>query len=418
MVNQCIYITASELASIMGVSNSRAYKLIRKMNSELKKPRPENRRRAALLVPRKMLVRILSRCKRRHCRWGACKKRKSKVRQEKRRKAVKCEVDKTQSAEELLREFLSEQKADFDITFSDFIEMYFKSISPRLRENTLRTKHYIVDLKILPYFGAKKINEITPANIIDWENEMLSKGYSQTYMKSVYNQLNAIFNYAVRYYDLRANPCAKAGAIGKSKAEEMNFWTKDEFERFVECIADKPMSYAAFYILFWTGLRIGELLALTPADINFDKKTLAVNKSYQRLDNRDVITPPKTPKSKRVISIPDFLCELLKAYCGSLQNVGKNDRIFPFTKYYLHYEMRRGCKKSGVKRIRLHDIRHSHCALLYELGIPPLEIAERLGHERVETTMQVYAHLYPNKQEKLSAKLEEFMKNENEEKGA
>ena len=229
-------------------------------------------------------------------------------------------------------------------------------------------------------------------------------------MKTVYNQLNAIFNYAVKYYDLRSNPCSKAGAIGKNKADEMSFWTKDEFTRFVECIADKPMSYVAYNTLFWTGIRIGELMALTTADLDFTAKTLTVNKSYQRLGDRDVITPPKTPKSNRTVSIPDFLCDLLKEYCDSLYDITDKDRIFPFTKHYLHHEMKRGCEKSGVKRIRLHDIRHSHCALLYELGIPPLEIAERLGHERVETTMQVYAHLYPNKQEKLSAKLEELMK--------
>lgn len=218
----------------------------------------------------------------------------------------------------------------------------------------------------------------------------------------------------MKYYDLRSNPCAKAGAIGKNKADEMSFWTKDEFTQFVECIADKPMAYAAYNTLFWTGLRIGELMALTPADIAFTAKTLTVNKSYQRIEDRDVITPPKTPKSNRTISIPDFLCDLLKEYCDSLYGISNKDRIFPFTKHYLHHEMKRGCEKSGVKKIRLHDIRHSHCALLYELGIPPLEIAERLGHERVETTMQVYAHLYPNKQEKLSAKLEELMKKEDD----
>ena len=204
---------------------------------------------------------------------------------------------------------------------------------------------------------------------------------------------------------------SKAGAIGKNKADEMSFWTKDEFTRFVECIADKPMAYTAYNTLFWTGLRIGELMALTRADLDFTAKTLTVNKSYQRLGDRDVITPPKTPKSNRTVSIPDFLCSLLKEYCDSLYDITDSDRIFPFTKHYLHHEMKRGCEKSGVKRIRLHDIRHSHCALLYELGIPPLEIAERLGHERVETTMQVYAHLYPNKQEKLSAKLDNLMKN-------
>lgn len=331
--------------------------------------------------------------------------------QGKRRETMKRGFATKHDAEEWLRTFLSEQSADLNITFADFTEMYFKGIAPRLRENTLRTKHYIIDLKIMPYFGAKKINEITPANIIAWENEMLSSGYSQTYMKTVYNQLNAIFNYAVKYYDLQSNPCAKAGAIGKNKADEMNFWTKDEFIRFVNCISDKPMAYAAYCTLFWTGLRIGELMALTLADLNFSNKTLTVSKSYQRLGDRDVITPPKTPKSNRTISIPDFLCSLLKEYCSGLYEIKDNERIFPFTKHFLHHEMKRGCEKSGVKRIRLHDIRHSHCAFLYELGIPPLEIAERLGHERVETTMQVYAHLYPNKQEKLSARLDELMKN-------
>lgn len=294
--------------------------------------------------------------------------------QGKRRESMKRGFETKHDAEEWLRIFLSEQKADLNITFADFTEMYFNGISPRLRENTLRTKHYIIDLKVMPHFGSKKINNITPANIIAWENEMLSKWYSQTYMKTVYNQLNAIFNYAVKYYDLRSNPCAKAGAIGNNKADKMSFWTKDEFMRFVEYIANKPMAYAAYNALFWTRLRIGELMALTPADIDFMAKTLTVNKSYQRIGDRDVITPPKTPKSNRTISIPDFLCDLLKEYCDSLYGISSKDRIFPFTKHYLHHEMKRGCEKSGIKRIRLHDVRHSHCALLYELEIPRLKL--------------------------------------------
>ncbi len=334
-----------------------------------------------------------------------------------RRETTKRGFKTKHDAEEWLRTFLAEQVTDLNIPFSEFTNMYFKNISPRLRENTLLTKHYIIDLKIMPYFGSKKINEITPANIITWENELLSSGYSPTYLKTVYNQLNAIFNYAVKYYNLKSNPCSRAGSIGKNKAEEMNFWTRDEFAKFVESIADKPMSYTAFYTLFWTGVRIGELLALTPADIDFTAKTLTINKSYQRIEGRDVITPPKTPKSTRIISIPDFLCTKLKEYCESLYGIDEIERIFPITKYFLHHEMKRGCDKSGVKRIRLHDLRHSHCALLYELGITPLEIAERLGHERVETTLEIYAHLYPNKQEKLTKKLEELMKKEGDENG-
>ena len=138
----------------------------------------------------------------------------------KRRETMKRGFDTKHDAEEWLRVFLSEQSSDLNISFSDFTNIYFKSIAPRLRENTLRTKHSIIDLKIIPFFGAKKINKITSADIIAWENEILTGGYSQTYMRTVYNQLNAIFNYAVKYYNLQTNPCAKVGAIGKNKAKQ------------------------------------------------------------------------------------------------------------------------------------------------------------------------------------------------------
>ena len=229
-------------------------------------------------------------------------------------------------------------------------------------------------------------------------------------MRTINNQLTAIFNYATQYYDLKNNPCKKAGSIGKNKAEKMNFWTKEEFSMFIEGIMDKQRSYTAFMVLFWTGMRIGELLALTPSDIDFEEKTIHISKSYQRIDGRDVITPPKTKKGNRIITVPDFLLADLKDYMDSIYCLENNDRLFPVTKYYMEHEMKRGVKNSGVKHIRIHDIRHSHCAMLMELGITPLEAAERLGHERVETTLNTYAHLYPNKQRKLSNKLEQIYK--------
>ena len=238
------------------------------------------------------------------------------------------------------------------------------------------------------------------------KNTLLAQGYSQTYLKTVNNQLNAVFNYAVKYHDLKSNPCSKAGSMGKNKADKMNFWTKNEFMQFVDCVIDKQLSYVAFMTLYWTGVRIGELLALTPEDINIKEKTLSITKSYQRLDGRDIITPPKTPKSIRTIAIPEFLVADLQDYMDTMYEIGKNDRLFMVTKHYFEKEIRRGIKISGVKKIRIHDIRHSHCALLIEMGFIPLEIAERLGHERVETTMNTYGHLYPNKQRQLSNKLE------------
>ena len=326
--------------------------------------------------------------------------------QGKRRKSTKRGFATKREAEEWLRNFLITQKADFDMKFADFWKMYCADMKTRLREHTMRTKKYIVELKILPYFGNKRVNDITAADIRQWQNELIKMGYSPTYLKTINNQLSAIFNYAVRYYDLKSNPCAKAGSMGKSKAEEMDFWTGEEFRKFIDSVMNKRLSYMAFMTLYWTGMRLGELLALNPKDVDLEKRTISITKSYQRLGKKDVITPPKTPKSKRVITVPEFLAADIKDYMDSLYDLQENDRLFPITKYYLEHEMQRGIKESGVKRIRVHDLRHSHASMLIELGFSPLEIANRLGHEKVETTLNTYAHLYPNKQTKLAERLD------------
>ena len=326
--------------------------------------------------------------------------------QGKRRKSTKRGFATKREAEEWLRNFLITQKADFDMKFEDFWKMYCADMETRLREHTMRTKKYIVELKILPYFGNKRVNDITAADIRQWQNELIKMGYSPTYLKTINNQLSAIFNYAVRYYDLKSNPCAKAGSMGKSKAEEMDFWTGEEFRKFIDSVMNKRLSYMAFMTLYWTGMRLGELLALNPKDVDLKKRTISITKSYQRLGKKDVITPPKTPKSKRVITIPEFLAADIKDYMDSLYDLQEDDRLFPITKYYLEHEMQRGIKESGVKRIRVHDLRHSHASMLIELGFSPLEIANRLGHEKVETTLNTYSHLYPNKQTKLAERLD------------
>ena len=326
--------------------------------------------------------------------------------QGKRRKSTKRGFATKREAEEWLRNFLITQKADFDMKFEDFWKIYCADMETRLREHTMRTKKYIVELKILPYFGNKRVNDITAADIRQWQNELIKMGYSPTYLKTINNQLSAIFNYAVRYYDLKSNPCAKAGSMGKSKAEEMDFWTGEEFRKFIDSVMNKRLSYMAFMILYWTGMRLGELLALNPKDVDLEKRTISITKSYQRLGKKDVITPPKTSKSKRVITIPEFLAADIKDYMDSLYDLQEDDRLFPITKYYLEHEMQRGIKESGVKRIRVHDLRHSHASMLIELGFSPLEIANRLGHEKVETTLNTYSHLYPNKRTKLAERLD------------
>lgn len=140
----------------------------------------------------------------------------------------------------------------------------------------------------------------------------------------------------------------------------MDFWTKEEYLQFLEGVRDKPVSYMAFQLLYWTGARIGELMALTYNDINWEQKTISISKSYQRIKGRDVITTPKTPKSNRIITLPDFLVEDLREYTSKLYGIMPDARMFQITKSYLTAEMLRGVKKTGVKKIRLHDLRHPY----------------------------------------------------------
>ena len=313
-------------------------------------------------------------------------------------------------AAEWERQFLNKSKGDLDMTFESFIELYKADLKQRLKLNTWIMKESVIDNKITPYFKNKRMNEIKASDIIAWQNIMISyrdkdgNGYSPTYLKTIHNQISAIFNHAVKYYELKSNPAAKAGNMGKEKTKEMLFWTKPEYLKFSESIMDKPISFYSFEVLYWCGLRLGELLALTLEDFDFEKQTLRINKSYQRLEGKDIITEPKTPKSNRTVQIPDFLCDEIKDYAKSLYGIDKAERLFPITKSYLHHEMNRGSKASGVKRIRIHDLRHSHVSLLIDMGFSAVAIADRVGHESIDITYR-YAHLFPTTQKDIANKL-------------
>lgn len=321
---------------------------------------------------------------------------------QKRKRGFKREKD----AKEFERNFMEQQNKSCDILFSNLIENYLEDMGNRLKPTTMENKKYVINDKLLPYFGKLKINEIDTIRVRYWQNELISKGYSQTYLKTMNNQLSAIFNYAVSHYHLPSNPCRAAGSIGRSNAEEMKIWTQEQYEQF-SAKENKSAGKLAFDILFYTGMRSGELLALTPKDILPDMR-ININKNFAVVEGKYLLLTPKTTKAKRKLDIPEFLYNDIKAYINKLYKPDPEERIFYFTHDYLRAEMKRVSALAGLDPIRVHDVRHSHASMLINMGFDILEIAERLGHESTKTTWDTYAHLYPDTGKKLATKLNEF----------
>ena len=175
-----------------------------------------------------------------------------------------------------------------DMTFSKFYEIYEADVRHRVKETTWENKETMVKAKIIPFFGERKMIEISAKDVRHWQKEMIEykdekgKSYSQAYLATLHAQLSAIFNHAVKFYDLKNNPAKVAGGMGSKKGGNMMFWTQDEYKKFINCVMDKPLSFYGFEILYWCGLRIGELLALTPKDFNFERKTLSITKRSGR----------------------------------------------------------------------------------------------------------------------------------------
>ncbi len=320
---------------------------------------------------------------------------------------------KTQKeAKEYERSFLNQQSNTSDILFSSLVDNYLEDMSHRLKPTTMESKRFIIKRKLLPYFGNLKVCDIDTIKIRKRQNELISyqdakeNPFSQTYLKTFNNQLSALMNYAVAHYRLSANPCRTAGSIGKSRAGEMNIWTQEQYEQFSNAI-QKSSVKLAFDVLFYTGMRSGELLALTPADI-LPSKRINITKNYTKINGEELFLEPKTPKSKRCISIPDFLYKDIHEYIAQLYEIEEGNRIFYFTKSALNKEIKRIAAKVGLPPIRVHDLRHSHANMLIEMGFTPLEIANRLGHESVKTTLDTYSHLYPDKDQQLADRLNQF----------
>lgn len=313
-------------------------------------------------------------------------------------------------AKEWERKFLEGYAKNPAISFETLCDKYLDYLQPRVRESTFAIRKPIINNQILPYFRNLQLIDITPEVITSWQNELLSKHLSDTYTRSINVCLKAIFNYAVKYLGLSKNPCIET--IGNKKARKISFWTPEEYLQFIkEFDISQPvelMYFTIFEILYYTGMREGELLALTPNDFDEKNKQIHISKTIYYAAGKEMLHPPKTAKGERTVDIPDFLVNEIKMYLAHLYDIGADDRIFPIFAQYIRRIMKQKIDSSGVKAIRVHDLRHSHASTLINLGANPVLVAERLGHESPDITLKTYSHLFPHKQADIVSKIEKI----------
>lgn len=308
------------------------------------------------------------------------------------------------------QDFLAKEAKDCTITFTALVEHYLKYSEAHQRHSTVEAKRSIIKKHLVSAFGPMPINKITALTVEHWQEQVIASGkYAPTTLHQLQGRLSAVFNFAVKYYNLTVNPAKRAGGIGKQRREKVTFWTVDEFNTAMKTLQGMKIDakyFAAYNLLFYSGIRHGELAALTVADFNAEAGTIRINKTLARTIHGYGITPPKTKKSNRTVTIPAAVVKMLQDQIGRLYEPRPTDAIFPHITYGLSDYLHKAATAASVKDIRVHDLRHSHASMLINLGFPPLLICERLGHEDITTTLRTYSHLYPGKENEVASSLQ------------
>ena len=338
------------------------------------------------------------------------------------KKYKKTGFKKKKEAQEYEYEFKKKIAKSVNMSFQSLYELYFEDYSKRHKPTAINTVENFFRLHILPFFSNVEISKINSYMIREWQNEMLEKKnengklFSENSKANIYAALKSMFNWAAKYQGLNENPCKNLGAFGSKKnRSEMKIWSVDDFNKFINLLEIKNKekdgkytdSIIIFKILFWTGLRIGEILALTFYDIDLKKKFIDVNKTISHINKKDYITTPKTLGSVRKVILPENLISDLKLYFFKFekQKISKSKRIFNSKKSQLRYILEKYSIQAEVKKIRLHDFRHSHASYLLFIQADITAISKRLGHDNLQTTINTYSHLYKDANKQLMKKL-------------
>jgi integrase len=305
--------------------------------------------------------------------------------------------------------FLSAKK-NSSVLFQQVVDHYLEYYKSHNKYSSYKSTKNAIKLHILPYFENKDIHKITPKDILDWKIDMQGKGlFAISYLNKIRTQLVALFNHMVKYFDLDKSPAAGIGGFkNKEKKTEMSFWTLDEFNQFMKYV-DDPLYRLFFNMLFYTGIRKGEAQAVQWKDINFKKGLLNISKTWAALgDGSYGPTAPKTPNAYRSISLDrNTLTSLLenlaeaKKYEGFSNSFYVIGNVKPLSTTQLDRMFNKLILISNVKKIRIHDLRHSNASLLISLGADIVLVTKRLGHASSKETFDTYSHLYPDKQAEI-----------------
>lgn len=295
-----------------------------------------------------------------------------------------------------------------NMTFGQVAENYLADLAQRKKARTAVNLRSSLNVHILPAFAGLPIAAITPAQIRALQNQLLAANLGRSTLKTALSALSSVFAFAASYYALSPNPCELAGkpalppAAAAAAQKHVHFWTLEQFQKFVTSALD-PEYLLLFSILYWTGARLGEALALTLQDFNIEKEEIRINKALSYVPpQKFIIQSPKTAASVRDIVLPHHITLMLQDWAHLTDMKDPADMFFDIRyiqvveSYFLSH-----AKAAALPIIRVHDLRHSHASLLIRLGLPPVTVAKRLGHADVKTTLSIYSHLYPQAQAEL-----------------
>lgn len=298
-------------------------------------------------------------------------------------------------AREYEEEYKRKIQGTADMTFQSLYEIYLDDRRKNVKNSTVISIDTTARNHLLEPLGKLHLSEITPNVIRRWQNKTASKGLAQSTLKQVNRRLSAILAFAVKYYGLGSNPMKVTGTQGHYE-KRVDYWTKEEFDAFCAALTNE-IDKALFLTLYYTGMRIGEALALTRSDFDYARSTLTISKTKSSGE----ITSPKTKSGNRTINIPDKVRDAIK----ELLDGHEAKEIFPTSYSSLQYRHESAIKKAGIRFLPMHTLRHAHVSSLITMGVPITAISKRVGHSSPQITMSVYAHAEQDSDKKIAALL-------------